>query len=178
MAIRPEMTALVTRLRSITSAATDDVFNGVTYWTDEQLQDILDAHTLGVQDLPLSEGALYTNGVLDWQKQTYHLARGYDVASDVTILDSLGVVVTGTVNTQSKAVSLTAGSQGTQYYVRATVYDMYEAAAEVWSLKASQRSDYVRWKAGNYQANAAEEYQHCLERSSYYRAKRVRRFAR
>lgn len=174
MAVRPTMQRPISVLRRLGSCATNDIFNSVTYWTDEQLQDILDANLLPSQPVPLRENVRFVAGERDWGAQTIMLRPYMILEEDATVIDGFGQTVNAafyTVNYVQKLVlfDTAAAPYRDRFFIQGKVYHLYNAAADVWQEKANQRSNYARWKAGNYSVDAEAEYEHCLQRAMYYR---------
>jgi GH18 family chitinase len=67
-----------------------------------------------------------------------------------------------------KKIVFNADTLGYRHYLTVISYDLYGAAAEIWSQKASARSNYINLKTDNHTLALEQEYQHCLERYKYY----------
>lgn len=171
MAIRTEMQGLVAYLRQYGSASLTDVFNGVTFWSDEQLQDILDAHAQH-DNIQLKD---YT-GVAWSLLQPRHIM----FASDAKVIDASNIDYTGvyTYNVLFGEIVFTVAPTVSTLYVTGLKVNMWEALADLWAQKAQQRFDYIDWKAGNNKMNMSTEYQQCCQQRDYYRARTIRRFPR
>lgn len=184
MTARTTMALPIARLRTMTDAATDDLFNGVTFWTDDQLQDHLDAQSGPKVDLTLTASTMLVNGVTDWRTQFFNVRtrEAYDYERNAQVVDASGYAINSlyfTVDWQRQMVTLTTDVTTQQaYYLRVTIFDMWDTAAEVWLEKAHQRAQYVDVKAGNHKIEFAQEYEHCLREALNYRSRRVRRFRR
>lgn len=171
MAARDSMVYIVALLRQYGQAATDDVFNGTTYWTDDQLQSIADSN--GVR------GYVKLKRV-DPDNLIYRLVmpkslRPEDNLRIFTIGDT--EVTTGfTYNTDTQELTFDEALTEDLYRAYGLVINLYDALAQLWGQKAEQRFNYIDWKAQNNKMNMEQEYKHCLDRQSYYRARRVRAF--
>lgn len=169
MVLRSTMVDLVALFRAKGNASTDDVFNGVTYWTDEQLQEILD-ETKELDLIPLLPvGVGNTVFALD-------MKRHHKLEEDYTIYTSNSQVVADTVAYDVTSNTLTFDTAQTGVMVaEAWRYNMYKALTELYDRKASHREFYVTLKSGNHQQRLEQEYQHCINRRDYYRNKIARR---
>ncbi len=179
MATREGMTAPISRLRFLGDCATDDLFNDVTYWTDEQLQDILDMNTVQSQRIKLVEDLRYTDGSLDWKVQRFKLPVNYDMERTAIVVDQYGYTVSDTLytlNYLTQVVTFTTLPTRGTYYLECNQIDMYEAVADVWDKKASQRTNYIVIKGGNNRFEHSQEYEHCVDMAKHYRNKKIRRF--
>jgi len=175
MAARSGMSSLVSYLRQYGQAATDDVFYGVTYWTDDQLQSILDGQAMygKVRLLPRD---------IDIKIFALDLPRHYWVEADTfTVYDSDDTVVatSATLNEEQRLLTFTSALEEDEYYyIQGTFYNMIVALAELWGQKAEQRSQFVDFKAGNNRMYMNQEWQHCVDREQYYRRRIAKRFPR
>lgn len=167
------MLPLISRLRTLGSAATDDVFNGVTYWTDDQLEDIL-----------MLRGTYATVKLVRYTDTIYRLDNygHYGFRADVTVFkeidDTVADAATFTYDPRENSVVFDTGRTEDALWLRGFVVNLYDAAADLWDLKAGQREGYVNFRAGHNVMNMRESYEHCVERASTYRNKIVRRYAR
>ncbi len=171
MAAREGMANLIKRLRVLTQAGTADFsVAGESYFTDNQLQDRLDAHAT------LLEGAALT-----WLPDTvaggasaYHRAkagwRDLEGAESGTIYwrvtDSLGNLQ-GTADYTSDyvrgEVRFSANQGGTAYYLTARSYDLYGAAIDVWQEKAAYYSDWYEFQSEGQRFSRQQAYEHALK---------------
>jgi len=170
MASRVSLVKIVSYLRQYGNAAKDDVFNGVTYWSDEHLEQIADtwAKRRRVRLMPSTS---------DWITFNIDLPRHYmaDTATLVIYDESGGVVSTSyTIEVlRGEIVFSEALSEG-YYYIEGLFVDMWSALADLWEQKASQRVAYINFKAGAKTMFLEQEYNHCVARAEYYRKKVIR----
>lgn len=178
MAARAGMVDLLLEVRRMTDTSeTDTLINGVQYWTDDQLQDILDQHRAEVIDEPLLLVGYRESGITVYKKYfipntvgkyVETVASGADVFS---IVDTLGDPAPSyTVDLNAQIVTFDATTGGQSYYLRCRRYDVRAAAAQVWLDKASHRFALIKWKAGAHTLDEDLEYQHCLEMHQKYSA--------
>lgn len=171
MAARTGMANLITRLRSLCQAGTADyTLAGVSYWSDAQLQDRLDARC-----------TLIEGGALSWLTDTvgagareYHRAkagwRDLEEADSGTIYwavkDSLGATQ-GTADYTADYVRgelrFAADQAGTVYYLWGRSYDLYGAAADVWQEKAAYFSDWYEYSSEGQKFARQQAYDHALK---------------
>lgn len=169
MAARPGMTTIILELRSLTDAAEEQtVIGDVSYWTDDQLQDILDKYRQDVLDTSLTPYSAYDAGV--WATKRYYIPDSVNaryVENDTSVLsvvDSLGNPAPAyTFDVAGRQFNFTDDTQGTAYFMRARLYDIRLAAAYVWLQKAAHRVALIDWKAGGQTLSEDQEYQHCME---------------
>lgn len=159
------LSRLITKLRSYTEATVEDG------WTDGALEEVLLRHGEFNVKLPLVQTQL----PLVFK---YSLMQGHDVEAGVTVVDWYGNPVSDvTVDFNRRLVVFTQIPYGTVDMI-ANVYNLYEAARDIWEIKVNQRVDYVEFRAGSHRINAKQEYEHCVQRMQYYAAKTVKGFKR
>lgn len=174
MAARLTMAAIVAQMRLYGAAATDDEFNGVTYWTDDQLQDIADRNSR-LMYLRLEQA--------DLEGLVYRIAYkpSIEFESSLTLLDEYQqpIATSFTYNPTTKELTFSSPlNSNNTYYVFGRAIRIYDALADLWEAKASQRYPYIDWKAQNNRSNMRQEYENCLKQAAFYRGKRVRSFSR
>lgn len=171
MAIRAGMVEVIAELRRMTDTSENDTtVNGVTYWTDEQLQTILDQRRQYVDNAPLLAVPEVLDSVTTWTR--YHMP----IVSGVWERDTAFQVVNAsgedapahTIEYDAGVILFAATTDGRTYYVRGRVYNLNRAAAQVWLEKAGHRATLIRWKAGTHTLDEDLEYQHCLEMYTKY----------
>lgn len=178
MVARAGMVDLIAELRQLTYASEDIVtWNNVDYWTDDQLQDILDAHSSRISDVKLVPHPRWYSGV--------HQYLEYEIPKSVPgwiegpetqfeIVDNLGNVVDSgdyTFYPLYRRVDFNTDTNGVAYYLRGVSYDMNLAASTVWSKKAGFRSELIDIRGGSFLLKEDQEYQHCLQRAAYFAGK-------
>lgn len=163
---------VVDHLRLITAAETDDVFDGVTYWTNQQLYDVLNRHAYTAYGVGLTYIGEYSDKHIYSIPVPKHVFYEYEFE-----VEDNGAAVTYALSADNDRYLETDSELDEPLITKLIVYDLNGAAAEVWGIKAQQRADYVDWRAGSHNVRASQEYQHCLERQKYYRYRKARRFA-
>lgn len=177
MAARPGMVNLIQRLRSLTDAAEGQTdVSGVSYWTEDQLQDILDLFRRDVIDVPLTPVSYYEDGVLVTKRFYLPNTVGRFLEDDPTtlqIVDGLGYVATGyTIDLAGRFVLFDETQNNTQY-IRCRSFDLEGAAAQVWLEKAGHRAALINWRAGGQTLSEDQEYEHCMAQYMRYAGSRV-----
>lgn len=172
---RTSMASIIAFLRQYGNAATDEVFNGVTYWDDDQLEAIADSwssrEVVRLHTIQLESPTIYT----------LSLPKFHFMEDDFTVYDSSDVEVATAATYNQNRQELTfvsALDANEEYTLQALVVRGYDALADLWTQKASQREDYVDFKAGNNKMNMKQEHDNCLQKAAYYRAKTIRRWPR
>lgn len=172
--MRAGMSELVQMLRGLCNAGVADaVVAGVTYWSDDQLQEILDGtrmtHTRRLMEmLPVYvDGAWlyyeYGFGGLKWVEEA-------GTESGFSVRDASGATVSGwTANYQARRITFSADQDGAYYYLDCRTYNLYEAAAQVWERKAAYVSAQVDWSSDNHSVKASQRAAHCLKMAAQFR---------
>ncbi len=177
MAARPGMTSIIQELRSLTDASEDDTtVNNVSYWSDEQIQGILDLHRRDALDVALVSHPLMEDG--ERVTKRYYIPDRVGVWIDndpsvFTVVDAIGVVASGySADLTGRQINFDSSTGDTAYYLRCRTFDMNAAASEVWSKKASHRASLIAWKAGGQTLAEDQEYLHCIERAKHFNQQR------
>jgi hypothetical protein len=171
------MLGLISELRMLSSAVTNDVFDGVTYWTDDQLEAILDRNSVYHLRHPLIVHPIYEDGSISYRywRITDH-NRNRRVEDDPEIVNYWGVVQNEvTVDVNMGIVTFdNSPSKNAKMFINMRVFFMADAVAEVWAAKAAQRAPYVDFRAGVQRGAMQQEYQHCVEQHRLWRARTMR----
>lgn len=173
MAVRTGMISLILELRRMTDASSNEVtIDGVQYWTDQQLQDLLDSYRVDVLDLELIPAKQRENGADVYYRYYLPDSVGAWVENDPSVfqvVDEDGNLAAGyTFNTIDRYVLFTSNTSGATRLLRCRYYDLRKTAARVWYEKAGHRVQLIDWKAGGQNLNEDQEYQHCMEMFNGY----------
>lgn len=178
MATRDGMNDVIMRLRGMCAAAEDEytVFD-VTYWTDEQLQDALDAERVDVKREVLTSRPDYGAGGTVTYRDYYF--RYADVEGTATgaeawlVQDGEGNTVAGTayvVNERARHIRFAADTGGTtNYRLSYRTYDLNRAAAAVWHEKAGHVASRFDLATDNHDMKRSQLYKHYSDRAAFYR---------
>ena len=171
MPVRPAMQPLIDLFRLRGDAAPEtETFNGETYWTDQQLQDLLD----GQRDWRTVRAvAVSSNGLI--VKADIPKLGVYLDPDTFTFLDSTEteLAVSATWSDLTKEFTLAAEDDDI-YYLNAAFISLNGSLAELWQTKATHRKDYINFKAGQNKMDMQQEYNHCIEMRDYYNAKKMK----
>jgi len=176
MSARTGLSTLIETLRAWCNAGTADYsVAGTTYWTDEQLQHVLDRYRADYHRYPLTavEEINESNEVI---YRNYYAPKGfYEEAGGGsavwTVEDSTGKDVgtaSYTANYEAGHIYFTSDTGGSAYYLTARTYDMHRAAADVWRQKAAHFAGRFDWRAGEHQVSASQLYKQALAMAQYY----------
>ncbi len=175
---RSTMTSLIQTLRGLTYAGTADYTAGtVAYWTDDQLQTVLDRHRFEIREEMLSAYPVTVGGGTvqwyDYQSQY----RWYESTDGGTaryiIKDTLGATVSASnysANYENGLITFTSNTGGTVYTVTGFVFDMYGAAADVWNQKAAYYATSIDFSTDNHNVRRSHILQNCERMAARYEA--------
>lgn len=147
------MADLIAEVRNLSAASTAEYSIGaIAYWTDDQIQGVLDANRKDIVDEALYGQVEYDNTgqpvYHEYRSQYRWLEETVGGTAIFYLRDSAGPRVGTadyTVDYRSGRVSLIPNTMGTVYYMTGRTYDVYAAAASIWRTKAAhvaQRFDF------------------------------------
>lgn len=177
MAARSGMANLITRLRSMTEVGTADyTLAGATYWSDDQLQVILDSRRTELIREPI-EAEYEFVGAGTPEYHNYFMAfRDLEEAASGTpiweVEDSTGATVgtaSYTVNYDAGHIRFTSDTDGEVYYLTARTFNLNAAAAEVWQKKASHVHKAYDFAADGARYDRSQMFVHCMKMAEHYR---------
>ena len=180
MTARTTMANLIGELRGMTDAGADDYTIGlVAYWTDDQLQAILDRNRIEVANDALTHIDEYADGGVLTVTRYYSHFGNYEATSGGT---AIFVVRDGTWNTVGTAlytadyqrgeVIFSSATGAAPYYLTGRSYDLNAAAADVWERKAAQSaSASYSWSSDNMRVDKGAMRKDYIEQARYYRAR-------
>jgi len=156
MAVRPSMAALIQRVRGLTYAGTAEFSVGSdSYYSDQHVQDYLDAHRRDVQYAPLAPVPLNTvnNGSGSVSYYDYQAPYGnWEATSGGTAVLIVHDAIGSAIGTAAWSLDplrglVTFGQEtlGSARYVTGRVYDLYGAAADLlesWAAREARAFDY------------------------------------
>lgn len=177
---RTTLAYIITELRSLAEASMNDYSSGATtFWTDNQLQDILDDNRKDIIFEQLTPYPVQVAGGTLSYKEYRASQRFWEETSGGTsifyVQDSTGATV-GTANysTDYRRGVITFGSdqRGTTYYLNGSSYDVDAAAAVVWRKKAAHYAPTAfNFSTDNHSIQRESIYRHCLEMADYFDSK-------
>jgi len=150
MAARAGMVNAIRELRLLMDANQQNVnVNGVMYWTDEQVQIILDDTSHDIIDVLLESTPFHVAGTLTYVR--YYIPdivpRWIEEGAAVVVVDNLGNTAPSfTYDRTRRLIEFAVDTTGTQYFLRGRGFNMNESAAAGWLRKASVRAELIKWK--------------------------------
>ena len=176
---RTTMAYLIEELRGMGNAGTADFTVGtVNYWSDDQLQNILDRRRYDVyreelQMVPRHAGG----GTVEYYEHLsrYELFEETDAGTSIFYVeDSAGIdqgTALWTADYRTGKLTWLADTAGSAYYLTGRVYDLNGAAADVWRKKAVQvaaSSSGFDWSTDNMSMKRSQQVSQARDMVSYY----------
>jgi hypothetical protein len=171
------MAEIIQEVRRLANAGTaDSVVGTVTYWTDNQIQDVIDRHVREFRRMALSPLTTYIDGATtytDYQipikKDDYRIERE-GAGGGFALLTSSGETAPSyTVSWSRGMVNFTANTGGDAFYLDCRAYNIWSAVADIFEAKAGMVSGRVDWSSDNHDIKASQEYQHYMDMAKKYR---------
>jgi len=176
---RTTLANMIADLRGLANAGTADyTIAGVTYWTDDQLQQVLDTNRYDVYREELAFVPRYiTGGTIQYydyysQYDNFESTDGGTVAFIVE--DSTGTDVgtaSYTPDYRTGRIVFAANTAGTIYYLTGRAYDLNGAAADVWQRKMIQvaaSSSGFDWSSDNMSVKRSQQVEQAKMMINYY----------
>lgn len=179
MPARAGMADIILRLRGMVDAGTADyVVGGVSYWSDDVLQDRLDAYRTELNSTPLTSVAEQDNaGSVHYF--TYYVGyKNLEGTASGTVYwevhDGLGSALPTSSYTPDYiygSLRFTNDTLGTIYYIRARSYNLEAAAGQIWRTKAAHVASSFDFASDNQRFNKAKLMENYLQMANYWDAK-------
>lgn len=168
---RNGMSNLIQRVRLLASAGTADLTAGtVAYWTDNQIQDLLDQYRQDLNRIQLDYEGEYIGGGTIQYRDYYAPVGNLEEAESGTVYWRVEDVDGSAIGTASYSVDYIAGlirftadTGGTEYYLRARSYDLNRVAADIWRARAGSVSAFYSFQADNQEFKRSDWFRHCMD---------------
>jgi len=172
------MVDLIAELRGMTNTSVDDyTINGSSWWTDDQLQTVLDNHRVEVVRDLLHHVDEYGAGGTLIVTRYYSRFGNYERTTGGS---AIFVVQDSTYNTVGTAlytpgyargeVIFSSNTSGYDYYLTGRSYDLNSAAADVWDRKAAQAAaGAYSWSSDNMRVDKGNVVKVYRDQARYYR---------
>jgi hypothetical protein len=180
MAARTGMASIITELRGLCEAGTADyTVTSSTFWSDDQLQDILDIHRNDIIFEPLTAYpnvvSAGTNSWFDY-RSSYNYYEATTGGTAIFYLQNAQGSIQGTslytADYRRGQFIFAADQRGTTYYLTGRSYDLDAAAADVWRRKAAHVAPTAfNFSTDNHSVSREAVYQHSLQMAEYFESK-------
>jgi hypothetical protein len=156
----------------MTEAGTIDyAVAGVSYWTDDQLQRVLDNHRLDLKWYEMTAIEEATSQYFDYSIGYGNLEATTGGTAIFIVQDANGNAVTSptyTVDYQRGVVTFDTDTEGIYYWVTGRSYDLDAAAADVWRKKQSHYARAVDFSTDGHNISRSQLYDHAKEMTSHF----------
>lgn len=158
MTARATMSSLISTLRGFTNAGLSDYTISFTeYWSDDQLQAILDRNRINLREVALTPHPLLSAGgsyvYNDYQANCGWLENTLGGTSRFIVTDGMGSSI-GTAlwsaDYETGLVTFVNNQAGSARAITGFSYDLYAAAADVWQQKAAAYAAAVDFSTDNH----------------------------
>jgi len=167
---RAGMQDILIQLRAMCNAGISDyTIAGIPYWSDAQLQTVLDRHRTDIFQRELSVVDELLGGAYNYTH--YSIGDTYlESGANFYLFDeNYNQITTGfTVDYILGLVTFTASTNGLPRYATYRTYDINAAASEVWRSKAAHFAEMVNFRAGNQSVNLSDKVKQALQMADYY----------
>lgn len=164
---RDGMANLIARLRR----AVDDT-GSATVWSDNQLQDALDAHRERVhRENLLMEDAYTDAGSVTYYNYQSRFGNFEEGSAVFELEDGAGLSRAAgayTVNYINGSFTMDSNQAGTALYLTGWTYDLNGAAAELWTERAGKVSSYYNVGLDGHTLSRAQWFDHCEKMAEFY----------
>lgn len=180
MAARAGMADVIGRLRGMCDAPSDEYTVGSdTYWSDDQLQDVLDSHRQDIRrERLMVEADLVAGGALEYHDYTWRRANveGAESGTAAWLVQDGSGSAWGTSGTPSydpnyraRLLRVNSDTAGTALYLSYRSYDLERAAADVWEQKAAHVAARFDIRTDNHALSRSQLRESYLQMARIYR---------
>ena len=174
--MRTGMQTLIDTVRGFANAAPDEWevtsdSSIVTYWSDDEIQRVLDRHKVEHIHAPLEPVTSYSGGsavVLQYRTGIANIEGGTAVFK---VEDVAGTVSDYTADYTRGIVTFSTDQSGKTFYWSGFGYDLYAAAADIWRMKASHVAGLVDFSTDGHSVKRSQQAQQYLNMSQYYQSR-------
>lgn len=176
MTARTGMASLILELRGMTHAGTADyTIAGVSYWSDDHLQVIMDRHRRMVNREELEPIIFHgEGGTIDYYEYRSRY-RNFESGTAVFVVEDAQGNNQGTAlysaDYSTGIVTFAADQGGTAYFLTGRSYDLNASAADVWRQKAGQYAAgnaALEWSTDNMSVRKGNTVQFAMNMARYY----------
>ena len=147
------------------------------YWSDYEIQQVLDRRRVDIWREPLQAQETYNNGTVVYK--TFYSGQTFlektNGGTAVFYIENGSNQVVGTANYavdyQRGVVNFVADQGGTTHWLTARSYDPDAAAAEIWKMKASAYATSFDFSTDNHSIKRGDVMKRCMEMAQFYESR-------
>lgn len=169
---RTGLADLITELRELTDANVDDyTIAGVPYWSDKQLEKILDNNRTDLKWVEMEAQAEGSGAYYDYAIGYGNLEQTTGGTAIFMVQDVDGASISSalySVDYKRGVVTFASDTENTTYWATGRSYDLNGAAAEVWRRKQAHYHTAVNFKTDNTSIDRRQLYENAKEMCEYF----------
>jgi len=166
------MQTLIDTVRGYANAAPDEWSVStntslVEYWSDEEIQRVLDRHKTEYIHEPLEPITSYSSGsavMLRYSTGVHNLEGG----TEFKVEDVSGTVTPASIDYARGIVTFATDQAGKPYWWSGFACDLDAAAADIWRMKASHVAGLVDFSTDGHSIKRSQQAQAYLNMAGYY----------
>lgn len=167
------MQSLIETVRGYADAApdewtisTDNSF--IEYWSDEEIQRVLDRHKQEYIHEPMDAQPTYESGSTVFKQYLLGVGNVESGTAVFKIEDTAGTVSGYTVDYTRGIVTFSTDQSGKAFYWSGFAYDLDAAAADIWRMKASHVAGLVDFSTDGHSVKRSQQAQQYLTMANYF----------
>ena len=173
---RTGMQTLIDTVRGFANAAPDEWevstdSSIVTYWSDDEIQRVLDRHKQEYIHELMDAQPTYESGSSVYKRYLLGVANVESGTAVFKVEDVSGTVSGYTADYTRGIVTFSTDQSGKSFYWSGFAYDLYAAAADIWRMKASHVAGLVDFSTDGHSIKRSQQAQQYLNMSQYYQSR-------
>jgi hypothetical protein len=173
---RAGMQTLIDTVRGFANAAPDEWevstdSSIVTYWSDDEIQRVLDRHKQEYIHELMDAQPTYESGSSVYKRYLLGVANVESGTAVFKVEDVSGTVSGYTADYTRGIVTFSTDQSGKSFYWSGFAYDLYAAAADIWRMKASHVAGLVDFSTDGHSIKRSQQAQQYLNMSQYYQSR-------
>lgn len=170
---RTGMQTLIDTVRGYANAAPDEwevsTDNSlIEYWSDEEIQRVLDRHKQEYIHEPMDAQPTYESGSTVFKQYLLGVGNVESGTAVFKIEDTAGTVTGYTADYTRGIVTFSTDQSGKMFYWSGFAYDLDAAAADIWRMKASHVAGLVDFTTDGHSIKRSQQAQAYLNMAGYY----------
>lgn len=170
---RSGMQTLIDTVRGFANAAPDEWTVStntslVEYWSDEEIQRVLDRHKTEYIHAAMSVEPTYSGGAVVYTQYKLGATNVESGTAAFKIEDTAGTVTGWTADYTRGIVTFATDQAGKSYWWSGFAYDLDAAAADIWRMKASHVAGLVDFSTDGHSIKRSQQAQAYLNMAGYY----------
>jgi hypothetical protein len=164
------MINLINRVRGLSDAPSTYTDSSTPYWSDDDIQNILDSNaTFVIDDLLTDRPQTIGGGTVNYLVYQSHYRDLEEAASGTArwiVRDGNGAdagTANYTTNYRQGQITFSSDQAGTAYYLTGYSYDVHAAAADLWLERLANFADWYKFSADNQTFDRQQAFDHAMK---------------